>query len=262
MNVSEYLERWGRAIFEQPFAALDAQEPPELAEVRLAVLDEVRRKSYRSGGRQVFPHNRIRIEVRGVEESRVPVFKSQFFRKYFEQEIRGHLVKTECRFPEDLGVEVTVSTRLPGPREEWLVIESEMRENPAGATPPSASLVVIEGRANHSGIALPKARTNIGRTVDVFRASGLSRRNDLVFAEENEINRSVSREHAHIQYDRATGEYRLFNDRYYRHEEQGACGVWIVRDGLSQEVHRTGRGTKLEPGDEIRLGRAVLRFEI
>ena len=31
---------------------------------------------------------------------------------------------------------------------------------------------------------------------------------------------------------------------------------------MSQEVHRNARGTKLEPGDEIHFGRAVVEFEL
>ena len=64
---------------------------------------------------------------------------------------------------------------------------------------------------------------------------------------------------AHIQRDRVSNEYRLFNDRWY--SRGGDCGTWIVRDGMSQEVHRNGRGARLEPGDEIHLGRAVVVFE-
>jgi hypothetical protein len=89
----------------------------------------------------------------------------------------------------------------------------------------------------------------------------LFRRNDLAFEAETEINRTVSREHAHIQYDRATGEYRLFNDRWHDRTPGGECGTWIVRDGFSREVHRTPRGMKLEPEDEIHFGRAVVVFE-
>ena len=49
---------------------------------------------------------------------------------------------------------------------------------------------------------------------------------------------------------------RLFNDRWY---QRGAeCGTWIVRDGLSREEHRDPRGTKLEAGDEIHFGTAVV----
>jgi hypothetical protein len=106
---------------------------------------------------------------------------------------------------------------------------------------------------------LEKPRVNIGRVVDVYRTEGLFRRNDLAFEADTEVNRTVSREHAHIEHDAARGEYRLFNDRWY---ERGAeCGTWIVRDGRSQEVHRTPRGTKLQPGDEIHFGRAVVVFE-
>jgi hypothetical protein len=36
--------------------------------------------------------------------------------------------------------------------------------------------------------------------------------------------------------------------------------VWIVRDGLSQPVHRGDRGVALKPGDEIHLGQAVVKF--
>jgi hypothetical protein len=86
----------------------------------------------------------------------------------------------------------------------------------------------------------------------------MHRRNDLAFVEDSEENRSVSREHAHIDRDATTGEYRLFNDRWY---ERGAdCGTRIVRDGVSIEVHRDTRGRRLERGDEIHLGRAVLIF--
>jgi pSer/pThr/pTyr-binding forkhead associated (FHA) protein len=118
---------------------------------------------------------------------------------------------------------------------------------------------VLAGTAKQSELVLSKARTNIGRTEEVYRQEGPSRRNDLAFTEENEINRTVSREHAHILYSQKSGEYRIFNDRWYK--GQSNCALWIVRDGLSQPVHRSARGTLLQAGDEIHLGNAVLRFE-
>jgi hypothetical protein len=36
----------------------------------------------------------------------------------------------------------------------------------------------------------------------------------------------------------------------------------IVRDGVSLEVHRDTRGARLEPGDEIHLGRAIVTFVV
>jgi hypothetical protein len=260
MNLTDYLEKWGRTIFEAPLAsAPDPEEPPELAEIRLAVLDQIREKSYRSGGKKVFPFDLLRVQLRGVEESRCAVFAGKFFRKYLEQEMRNALVNTGCRYPENLRVDVEVAGGLPQRGETWLRVETGLQELENGGRA-AARLVVREGTANVTEIRLSKARTNIGRVVDVVRSEGLFRRNDLAFAEDTEVNRSVSREHAHIQFNKAASEYRLFNDRWYPLGGRD-CGTWIVRDGMSQEVHRNARGTKLEPGDEIHFGLAVVVFE-
>jgi hypothetical protein len=260
MTMNDFLEKWGRTLFEAPLAtATKSDEPPELAEIRLAILDRVREKSYRSGGRKVFPYDLVRVQLRGVEQARQPVFAGRFFRQYLEQEVATALREAGCRYPENLRVEVDAVVGLPLPGVSWLAVEVASQD-PAGTA--VARLVVREGTPNVAELRLDKARTNIGRVVDSYRAAGLFRRNDLSFVEETEVNATVSREHAHILFDRATGEYRLFNDRWYqRGPRPGECGVWIVRDGLSQEVHRNSRGAKLEAGDEIRLGRAVLSFE-
>jgi len=200
--------------------------------------------------------------MRGVEESRRDVFAGRFFRQYLEQEVRAALRDGGCRFPDNLRVDIQPIAGLPKPGEDWLIVETASQERVDSAAKPIGKLNVHAGEANTAEIRLEKARTNIGRVVDVYRAEGLFRRNDLAFEADTEINRSVSREHAHIRYDRAAGEYRLFNDRWYERGANGGCGTWIVRDGMSQEVHRTARGTKLEPGDEIRFGQAVVMFDL
>jgi hypothetical protein len=193
-----------------------------------------------------------------VEESRASVFRSGFFRQYLEHEIQGSLRADHVRFPEQLRVEVEVATGLPLSDEPWLTVVAASQGQPDKLTK-VARLLVRHGQSNVSELPVHKSRVYIGREVDVYRNGGIYRRNDLAFVEESEVNRSVSREHAHIDYDSATGEYRLFNDRWYA---RGAdCGTRIVRDGVSREVHRDTRGTRLEPGDEIHLGRAIVVFE-
>jgi hypothetical protein len=260
MTIQEFIEKFGRTLFEGPLAtSTKAEEPPELAEIRLAILEAVREKSYRSGGRKVFPYDLIRVRLRGVEQARVSVFAGKFFRQYLEQEIGTSLREAGCRYPENLRVEVQAEGGLPQPGVSWLSVEV-LAQDPARMA--TGRLVVQDGAANVGELRLEKARTNIGRVVDVYKSSGPSRRNDLSFAGETEVNATVSREHAHITYERSTGEYRLFNDRWYeRGPRPGECGLWIVRDGMSQEVHRDSRGAKLEPGDEIHFGRAVVTFE-
>jgi hypothetical protein len=260
MTFTEFLEKWGKTVFEGPLTATATQAAaPEFPEIRLAALDEVRRKSYRAGAKKVFPFDLIRVALRGVEESRADLFRGAFFRKYLEQEVHTALRADACRFPENLRIEVSVATGLPMAGEPWLAVEA-VSHHAADTAPTVARLIVRSGSANIAELSLGKPRTHIGREIDVYRNQGLHRRNDLAFVEDTEINRTVSREHAHIRHDRATGEYRLFNDRWYAHGTE--CGTWIVRDGISREVHRDSRGTRLEPGDEIHFGRAVVIFEV
>ncbi len=263
MAISTVFERLGKAIFETPFGANRlSKDAPEMAEIRLAVLEAVKAKSHRASGKNVFPFNLIRVELRGVPENQVSVFEGDFLSSYFAQEIKTSLSRSNYRFPADLQVNVAATSVLPLEREPWIVVETMQRKPDTPGTTPSGSaarLVVIAGSANVQQIAIEKARVNIGRTAEVFRAGGPSRRNDLAFTEENERNGTVSREHAHLTRSSKTGECRIFNDRNYKGEAN--CGIWIVRDGLSQPVHRSTRGTLLQSGDEIHLGRTVLRFE-
>jgi hypothetical protein len=266
MRISEIIERFGRAVFEAPFGALAETigDSPEVAEIRIAVLDEVRKKIQRAGGKALFPYNLVRIMIRAAGPD-AAVFERDFFRKFFEEEVRKGISKESARYPDDLRVEIRVSDNG---QENWVVVEMLAEDIPVAAEPArvrrAARLVVVAGTANKSEVPLQKARTNIGRLVDVYKSEGLSRRNDLAFAEDTAINRTVSREHAHILFDKKSGEYRLFNDRWYKRgdKKESNCGLWVVRDGMGQEVHRDTRGTRLLPGDEIHLGKAILKFQL
>lgn len=262
MAFSDVFEKLGRAIFESPFESKRlAQDAPELAEIRLAAIDAIKAKSHGVGGTNVFPYDVVRVHLLGVPAEQETVFQSQFLRSYFADELKTALTRSSYRFPGTLAVELTTTPRLPSPEEKWLSIETLMRQPVARPGPSQtrpAMLTVIKGQANQHQISLEKPRTNIGRTVEVFRGAGPSRRNDLAFSGDAEADQSVSREHAHIIRVTESGEYRLFNDRSYKGD--GNCGLWIVREGLSNPVHRSARGTLLKAGDEIHLGTAVLRF--
>ncbi len=260
MALSDVFERLGRAVFESPFGANQlAKDAPEFAEIRLDVLELVKAKSHRIAGKNVFAHDLIRIELLGIPEEQQDVFQSEFVVHSFTEELKTALHRSSCRFPDDLAIEFRTTSRLPEKDERWFSIETSMRQQAQSA--PSARsvamLTVLKGTANQPELKLEKARTNIGRTAEVSRATGPSRRNDLIFLGSDEADKTVSREHAHILRS-STGEYRLLNDRTYKGDAN--CGLWIVRDGLSFPVHRGHRGTLLQAGDEIYVGSAVLRF--
>src|SRR6476661_2928315 len=107
MALTEWMEKLGRVIFESPFGAIEiARDAPELSEIRLAVLDEVKARSHRVGGRQVFPYNLIRIRLRGVPAEQAKLFTGKFFAQFCQEELRSGLAKSNYRFPADLQVEI------------------------------------------------------------------------------------------------------------------------------------------------------------
>ena len=160
MTIDEFLEKWGRTMFEAPLASAGPSARTsrrKLAEIRLAVLDQVREKSYRSGGRKVFRYDLLRVELRGVEESRRGIFAGRFFRRYLEQELRNALRDAGCRFPENLRVDVEAIAGLPQPRRAVAgggggVAGARRRGRPA------ARLVVREGTANAPEMPAGKGR--------------------------------------------------------------------------------------------------------
>jgi hypothetical protein len=264
--VSNVIEKLGKTLFEVPFGAGKlSKDAPELAEIRIAMLDGIKTKSHRAGGKSVFPFNLLRINLRGIPEPQARTLQTEFLSKYLAGEAREFLKRSNYRFPEDLRVQIQTTPSLPSASEGWITVEGESQPVAESAPPPRsrarkpAKLIILQGTADQKEFTLEKARINIGRTAEVFRPAGPSRRNDLAFSSENEVNNTVSREHAHIIYSPQTGEYRLFNDRWYKDQTQ--CGIWIVRDGLSQPVHRGTRGFLLKAGDEIHLGNVVMRFQ-
>ena len=79
MALSDLIEQLGRTIFEAPFSGGQlSQDLPELAEIRLALLDEIKSKSHRVAGRRVFAHNRVRVHLLGVSEKQAPCVPGRF----------------------------------------------------------------------------------------------------------------------------------------------------------------------------------------
>src|SRR5882757_6201211 len=167
MRIAEIIERLGRTVFEAPFGAMSQAmgDSPEVAEIRIAVLDEVKKKIQRAGGKALFPYNVVRICVYAGGGD-AAVFERDFFRKFFDEEVRKSLSKDACRFPEDLRIEIRATEGKPGDDDGWLLIET-VAQDPIPAVqelPRSqriAKLTVVSGTANKSEIMLQKARTNI-----------------------------------------------------------------------------------------------------
>jgi predicted component of type VI protein secretion system len=68
-------------------------------------------------------------------------------------------------------------------------------------------------------------------------------------------NDTVSRRHAHIDYNAQACDYRIADDR-------SAHGTSIVRNGAAIPVPAGSRGIRLQSGDEIVLGEARVEVKI
>jgi pSer/pThr/pTyr-binding forkhead associated (FHA) protein len=115
-------------------------------------------------------------------------------------------------------------------------------------------MTVLKGTATQKVYDLDSTRVLLGRLQEVVDSDGrVRRRNDVAFLEAGEINSTVSREHARISWDPEVGGYWL-------RAEQNASGTRIYREGRTIDVSsHDRRGVRIQPGDEIYLGRACVK---
>ena len=157
-------------------------------------------------------------------------------------------------------VVVSYATR---PRPDWANADFDVqllridRAAESGAPPVRLDLKVIEGTAMRDRHSFAGGSIAIGRGTDIADRGGrLLRLNQVAFDEAaDDISGTVSRLHAHIDYDTESRRYRLFDDG-------SAQGTSVVREGRGYSVLRGGPGLVLRSGDEIVLGRARLRVTI
>ena len=235
------------------------------------VLDRAEQEIQHAGrGRRVFPYTRLTVIV--------PAGRDRHARARFAviaegppsltERLRARLESAGCRTPH-LQVEVSYVSK-PGAhwstpdfhieflREELPPAPPVVEEPaPAPAAVPKLKLTVAKGTTGHRHYLFTGGRIDIGRRAEVLDARHrLVRTNHVVFEEDGgEVNGSVSRRHAHIEYDPAKREYRLQDDR-------SAHGTGIVRHGRTIAVLAGSRGARLQSGDEIVLGQARLRVTL
>ncbi|MEO6356568.1 MAG: FHA domain-containing protein [Ferruginibacter sp.] len=123
-----------------------------------------------------------------------------------------------------------------------------------------AFIKVLNGEAEQESYALDAAngRINIGREARVQAAGNYMRKNTIAF-KPNEINRSVSRQHAHIEWEADSNSFLVFAD------EGGIPpnNKMKVRtpEGVLIKMQAIEVGHRLQEGDQVILGdSAVLEF--
>jgi FHA domain len=204
-------------------------------------------------GRRLFPCRELIVRFHAPTRDAREVLRESFAAgNELQTRIREHLERQQVDGAARLRVTVEV---LVGPTPVWAERGFDLVFIAAPGERPAAALAILLGQTAAPRFEL-KTMNRIGRGEEVMDKYGRpARRNDLVFADTpDEINRSVSRIHARLEYDEAESAYVLF-------DEGGAQGVFIEREGRMLTV-AGARGVVLQSGDVIYFGRARARFEL
>lgn len=250
-DVTRTLRARVRSFFDAPIGASAA--PLELLQV---ALDELEGKVQPAGrGRRVFPYSHVTVHVAQPEADRAAI------EAVFGQlgaRLRERLAEIRCEFPADLVTEVSVTEGAGGDP----VLRVECRRDvtaasAATATAPALQVRVVKGQCDRVDYEFTGGAVAIGRGSEPADAFGRMRRNQIAFADVRDgISETVARAHARIEFDPALGAYLLFN-------ESGSNPTFLLRGGRSLRVTpRDRRGVRLESGDHIQLGLAVVAVTV
>ncbi len=223
-------------------------------EIQRAILDEIETKVVAlGGGRKLFPYDRLRLHLLAVDPEQRAILDSAAKGGWdLERSIRDSLEGVGCPAPSslELAVEITGEADPAFGDRRFFVEYGQSPEVKAPAGRPSLELSVTRGTAAEEVYRTSASRIYIGRLVEVFDQQGrLERRNEVAFADEGEVNATVSRKHASIRYDEGSRAYFLRDD-------YSAAGTRIFRDGRPVEVGSHRQGVQLRDGDEVSFGRA------
>lgn len=241
----------------------------EPVELRARLLDKIEQALKRFRSTRPLPFNRITVHVLAPTSNDRLSYESALhdLDAPFDQAVRHRLYNAGFDLPDDLDVKAKIHAKaakqLEAAFEEAGPVYVELKQHAPRA---SATITVERGKAERAAYQMRSTDQtfNIGRLRDVVddHYGHLVRHNDIAFLDHNapkvrgenrEINETVSRRHARIEFDARSGSFVLVN-------EQGVTSV--SRAGYPQPVRVTHQAVPLQDGDLIYLGRACLKVEM
>lgn len=221
------------------------------------------------GGRRALPDTYVKVKVmaRDAADERA----MQLVLGGVRDKAVARLRELQCDVPAGFRVDVGYVRRRPsGWADQPMMIDFEA-DAPGGDAPaakqkpaahgepgqPQLILTIVRGRAAYPSYTLCEPAIRVGRSEAPVDDRGHARRNDVAFTEEDDPHsRTVGRGHCEIRYDRARGEYRIFDER-------SANGTRVIRDGQVIDVPpKDPFGVAIRSGDELEFGTAAARVEI
>ena len=233
----------------------------EPIEVYRAILDEVTsRLDALPRGSLNFAYSRVSVRVLLPNAERRRSYELVLIEADpLARDIKNYFEQNKVEYPTRLKVDVELVDSLPLDVSER-GFDITYSNSPASAASPDPSriqLTVLAGNAERNQYEFVKRRINIGRLAEVLDADMRTvRRNDVALIDDSTVeNSTVSRSHAHLEYDPDDDRFRLFDDG-------SARGTSVIKDGSVVPVPQgNSKGILLQQGDEIVLGKVRIRFE-
>jgi hypothetical protein len=187
--------------------------------------------------------------------------------KFKQDEVQKIADDYAIELPPNWTLEISFSKEIPAEAARSSTVDAALLvstfKNPPLHKEATAYINVLNGEAEKERylISSTSRKINIGRGKNVQTSDGFFRKNSIVFTESgnNDRNRAVSRQHAHIEWDPGIGAFFLFAD------EGGVPPANKVKvratGGNPVKLMTTQIGHRLEDGDQVILGEsAVLEF--
>jgi hypothetical protein len=232
----------------------------ELVEVHRAILDEVAsRVETLPRAKSSFSYSQVLVQVLTDPERRRSYELVFTEADALERGIKRCFNDQGVEFARSLKVGVDLVDDLPA---DLKARGFDVSYSNAAASAPSSQpipirLTILAGSAEQTQYCFTKPRINIGRLLAVLDAQLRPvRRNDVALKDQAAgPNSSVSRTHAHLEFDPEASRFRLFDDG-------SAHGTSVIREGCIIQVPKgASKGVPLVHEDEIIIGQVHLRFE-
>ena len=251
-NVARNLRARVRSFFDAPMGP--NATPLEFLQ---AALDELEGKVQPAGrGTRIFPYTHVVVHVAQPAADRAAI-EAVFAQ--FNARLRERLAEIRCEIPASLVTAVSVTDGGSGSDP---VLRVECRNDVDMTAPVAPALTtlqvrIVKGQCDRVDYEFTGGVISIGRGAEPADAFGRVRRNEVAFLDVRDgISETVARAHARIEFDPAARAYLLFN-------ESGSNPTFLLRGGRSLRVTpRDRRGVRLESGDHIQLGLAIVAVKM
>lgn len=239
---------------------LDADAKP--LDFKRAILEAVERQvEPAGGGRRISPATRVIVRLWADARTQQAL---RAVLKDIRADVVARLRELRCDAPPGFDVEVSYVRRQPS---NWapdqriaIAVVSDSRKPGAVTQRPTQTaikLTVVNGTATRNSYTFLEHVISIGRSERPVDDRGKARPNQIAFHDDSDAaNKTVTRVHASIRFDRSIGSYRIF-------DEGSSNGTRIIRGGAVIDVPKHDPiGVVLASGDEIQLGKASLRVRL